>query len=233
METVYTNWRLEPKDRKPLHLNAKMYWDKEPRVCAIIQAHTKSVRFPNKIYAQLAGAPMLWHTINRVRLASFITSTVVVSPEELDLPDGVPLFLSKGIQAKDVLSEYHACATHYEPEYVVRITSDCPVIDPGLIEFVVQQAIIRKADYCSNVLSQSFPDGQDIEVLSFRLLNNLNNHVHSDSNREHVTLAIRRSLTMQKIYKCVSIINDVDYSDIKISVDKEEDLKRIEEMGLV
>ena len=232
----YTSWNVSLKERKPLtqSLSTEGYYKPlyQPKVLAIIQARTSSTRFPNKIYAQLNGAPLLYHTINRVGLVSYISTAVVASTETLDLPDGTPLYEYRG-PVEDVLSRYYHCALQYKPDYIVRLTSDCPVLDPLLMDYIVLQAIINKADYCSNVLELSFPDGQDCEVMSMKLLKHLQEVVRHPKDREHVTLAFRNSIKMQSDFNTVSICNDKDLSDIKMSVDYPEDLSNLEQMELV
>ena len=110
---------------------------------------------------------------------------------------------------------------------MVRITSDCPALDPFLVDYVILEAVTRKADYATNVLNVSaytFPDGQDIEVLSWPMLLHLNNTDKSPEGREHVTMKIRTNSVMQSNFNVVSIENDINYGNIKCSVDEPKDL---------
>ena len=228
LTTLFLDWKLDPKQRKPLYTGGL---DKDPNVLAAIQARKGSTRFPNKIYAQLNGAPLLFHTINKVSLVSHISTTLVVTPEPLDLPEDTPIYIHH--KEDDVLGRYYCAALRYKPDYIVRITSDCPVLDPFLIEYVVYQAVHNKADYCSNVLYPlSFPDGQDIEVMSFDLLEFLNNTVKSKRGREHVTIDFREKKIWHQSFKTISIRNAKDLSDIKMSIDTPDDLARLETMNV-
>lgn len=228
----YTDWKLNPKERKPLYHGSL---SGEYNVLAGIQAWRRSTRFPNKIFAQLSGAPLLWHTINKVKLASYISTTLVVTPEnDLDLPDDVPVFVYEKAKNKDVLDLYYQAYRRYKPDYIVRVTSDCPVLDPMLVEYIVYQAVKNKADYCSNVLFPlSFPDGQDVEVMSGHLLEFMWNNVSSKGGREHVTLEFRTRPMWHQTFNTLSIRNIHDLSGVKISIDTPEDLKKLESMDMV
>lgn len=238
--TSYIEWNFSPKQRKSLLSNEEI--DKyssryskinTPRVLAIIQARTSSTRFPNKIFAQLDGAPILFHVINRVCLSSYISTAVVATTEEeLEVPEGVNKYVYPG-PVEDVLGRYFFCSLFYEPDYVVRITSDCPTLDPLLIDYVVYQAVMNRADYCSNVLDLTFPDGQDIEVMSMNLLKFLQNNVFSKDGREHVTWAFRKNPDWQDKFRVVSIMNKENLSNMKCSIDTQEDLQNVEKMNIV
>lgn len=231
---LYVEWNPDPKERKPL--GAVKPKGVNPKVVAVIQAWKHSTRFPNKIYAQLGGAPLLWHTVNRVSLSSHITDTIVAGPELLDVPDGTEQFVYPKAMDKDVLGLYAAANEKYNPDYLVRITSDCPVLDPFLVDFVVGKALQYEADYCSNVLDPTrytFPDGQDVEVISNKLIMFLNRNVKSKYGREHVTVAFRTRGLWQQMFRTVSIINIKDCGTDKQSVDTPEDLENLEGQGLV
>ena len=230
--SIITNWKLNPKERKPLTIEDT--GKKDHNVLCAIQAWTKSTRYPGKIYAQLAGAPLLFHTINRIGLVSNISTTVVASPEDLAVPDGIEVFIHRKAMDKDVLSLYYNAMVRYKPDYVVRITSDCPVLDPFLVEFILHQAIKYKADYCSNVMYPlSFPDGQDVEIISTNLLEFLNNTVKSKDGREHVTLEFRKRPLWHQSFNTIDIRNCTNYSHVKLSIDTPADLKRLEAMEMV
>ena len=159
---------------------------------------------------------------------------MVASPEDLEVPDGTEVFIHRKALDKDVLALYYHCVRRYRPDYVVRITSDCPVLDPFLVEYVVSKAVEHKADYCSNVLYPlTFPDGQDVEVMSYNLVEFLHDAVKDKSQREHVTLAFRENTIWQNSFKTVDIRNTTNYSGIKMSVDYPKDIKAIEDGGYV
>ena len=197
------------------------------RVLAFLASRQNSHRFPNKIYADLNGAPLIFHVISRTKEAKLIDDVVVCSPHKLpDLPEGTKEFVFWGDE-NDVLDRFVWCLKYNPCDFIVRVTHDCPLLDPKLINYIVYEAIAESADYCSNVLKLTFPDGVDTEVISANLLRFMGGAVKTPYNREHVTTLIRDSKDLQDQFKCVSIENDVDLSKIKISIDTPEELQQI------
>lgn len=170
---------------------------------------------------------MLYHVIDKAKKARTLDDVVICAPHELDdIPDGTKLFVWPDDEA-DVLSRYYRCWERHPADYVVRITSDCPFLDPHLIDFIVQTGIAEKADYCSNVLSNTFPDGVDCEFVSKGLLAYLHATMNSEHQREHVTIGLRDSKKVRDLFKCVSVESLQNFSNIKWSVDTDEDLERV------
>lgn len=233
MKTIKISWNL--KERKPLlGPNDLTTLD---RVLAFIQARETSQRFPQKIYEEMNGAPILFHVISRAKEAKLIDDVIVLSPRPLsNLPDNIKESVcgqcTKDWECRDVLGEYYWCLKKNPCDYVVRLTSDCPLLDPYLIDYIVHQAIKTSADYCSNVMKLTFPDGVDTEVIKSTFLQFLHSSAKSPYNREHVTTLIRDSKDLQNSFNCVSIENDVDLSKTKISIDTKEDLDFIKGLNL-
>lgn len=170
---------------------------------------------------------MLFHTISRAKEASLIDDVIVICPEELpDVPTGIDQFIFSGDES-DVLGRYHAALKRYPCDYIVRLTSDCPLLDPNLIDLAVHSAMDH--DYCSNVLVPTFPDGLDVEVISADTIKMLHRDADKPYDREHVTTMIRNNSYIQRDMDLVSIESEKDYSYIKISVDTAEDLDRVRE----
>lgn len=175
---------------------------------------------------------MIYHVISRANEANLVNDVIVLSPDMLpDLPEGTKEFVLFNHDEKDVLTRYAKCLELNPCDYVVRLTADCPMLDPRLIDFVVDTAVHFNADYCSNVIEPTFPDGVDVEVIKAPVLKILSETVSDPRLREHVTLALREAGQYQKGLNLVSIVNDSDFSSQKISVDTEEDLKRVRDMG--
>lgn len=224
VKRIKVDWSLGNK--KPLARNLH----KKDKVFALIQARKTSTRFPDKIYSEINGCPMIYHVIDRVEQAELVDKTIVASPHRLDdLPFGTNTFIYEEDE-NDVLSRFYWASKINPADYYVRVTSDCPMLDPHLIDFVVYSAVNASADYCSNVMSFTFPDGLDTEVLNRKTLQLLHQSVNAPQFREHVTLAIRENPLLQKELNCVSVENKTDLSGIKISVDTKEDLERVREM---
>src|SRR3989344_7836087 len=163
----------------------------------IIQARMGSTRLPNKVLLEVKRTPLLEYEIQGVKRATLIDRIVVATTDspadekivELCSKIGVDYF--RGSE-KDVLDRYYQCALKY-PEYgtIIRITGDCPLIDPKVIDEVLRLFDEGKYDYASNVAKETFPDGMDIEVFTRGALKEAANGANLASEREHVTLYIR------------------------------------------
>ena len=120
----------------------------------------------------------------------------------------------------DVLDRFYQSVKNYFPEWVVRVTSDCPLIDPKLVDKVIEFSINGNVDYCSNNLVEHFPDGQDVEVIKFSALKNAWKHAKLNSEREHVTPYLRNS----NVFTQASISYTQDLSSLRWTVDEPRDL---------
>lgn len=202
------------------------------RVVAIIQARMGSSRLPGKVLLDLAGEPMLARVVNRTRRAAMLQEVVVATTTkpaeeaivELCAARGWPYF--RGSE-DDVQDRYYRAAKQYQADIVVRITSDCPLIEPEIVDTVVQAFLARQphVDYGCNFLPRrTFPRGLDTEVMRFDVLEQA---WHEDRNlawREHVTPYINRNPELFHIH---GVTNDVDYSFMRWTVDTADDLQLI------
>lgn len=156
---------------------------------AIVQARMGSTRLPGKILKPLAGKPALWHVVNRLRYAKRLDQVVVATTDEKQddvvekfcLENDVPCF--RGSQ-EDVLDRYYHAAKKFSADPIVRITADCPVIDPAIVDEVVEGFMNGKYDVYG--LSGEFPDGLDCTVFSFWALEDTWENAKLPSEREHV-----------------------------------------------
>lgn len=163
---------------------------------AIVQARMGSTRLPGKVLEDIAGRPMLWHVVHRVRAAGLVDEVVVAtSTSDEDDPveafceeHGIPCF--RGSE-EDVLDRFHRAAERHGADPVVRITGDCPLSDPRVIDRVVRAYHDLDADYVTNVLPYTYPDGLDVEVFSFAALETAAKEATTRRDREHVTPFIR------------------------------------------
>lgn len=165
-------------------------------VIAMIQARMTSSRLPGKVLEPVLGEPMLWRMVERVHHARQIDRVVVIISRE---PSDDPLWRfchNRSIDCfrgplNDVLGRFWLAAQRYRPDHIVRLTADCPLIDPEVIDAVVAQHLADNNDYTSNCLEYSLPDGLDVEVVSYTALERLAHSANRLSEREHVTLGIR------------------------------------------
>jgi glutamate-1-semialdehyde aminotransferase/spore coat polysaccharide biosynthesis protein SpsF (cytidylyltransferase family)/predicted dehydrogenase len=177
----------------------KLNWTRgisEGPVVAIVQARMGSSRLPGKSLADIEGRPMLWHVIQRVKRARLIDRVVVATStssaddaiEKMCHENGVTCY--RGSE-HDVLDRFYAAARGEKAAQVVRITADCPLIDPEVIDRVVRRFERGDLDYASNAMVRSYPDGLDTEVFSFSALERAWHEAGKTSEREHVTPYLR------------------------------------------
>lgn len=165
-----------------------------PNVVAVVQARLGSTRLPAKVLREVAGRPLLSYMLERVAAASSVSKTVLAttdSAQDQALADfgvraGVAVF--RGSEG-DVLDRYYRCAQAHAAEVVVRLTSDCPLMDPAVIDEVAGVFLGGGYDYVANTAPPvgTYPDGMDVEVFSMRALERAWREAVKPSEREHVT----------------------------------------------
>jgi len=197
----------------------------------IIQARMTSTRLPGKILKTVLGKPLLEYQIERLRRVQYADSIIIATTlNETDQPIidfcnamDIPFF--RGSE-EDVLSRYFYAAEKYKADTVVRITSDCPLIDPGVIDKVVQcfTGNYPQFDYVSNTQTRSYPRGMDTEVFSARILKEIFYEAKDQSDREHVTGFIYRNTNK---YRSANVSHLENYSAYRLTVDTAEDFELI------
>jgi len=199
---------------------------------AIIQARMGSTRLPGKVLKKIAKKPLLWHVIDRLKKATLIDSIVLAtSDQKIDKPV-YELAVNSGINGYagseiDVLDRYYQAATAFNLEIVVRITADCPLLDPQIVGEVVSCYLNGDYDYVANTLELSYPDGLDVEVFSYSALKQAWKEAKLVSEREHVTPYIWKH---PDIFKLNNVRNSVDISHYRWSVDESRDLQFVREI---
>jgi spore coat polysaccharide biosynthesis protein SpsF (cytidylyltransferase family) len=166
-------------------------------ILAIVQARMASTRLPGKVAMPLGGATVLEQVLRRVGRSNRIDEVMVattINKEDLAV---VALCAANGYRvfcgsSNDVLDRYYQAARLIAPDHIVRITADCPLIDPSIIDDVLEEHLAGGWDYTSNTLMETYPDGEDVEVFSFRSLQTAWDHAKLASEREHVTPFIRK-----------------------------------------
>jgi len=198
------------------------------KAVAIVQARMGATRLPGKVMMDLAGEPMLVRVVNRVRGACRLDDVVVATTTNRDDDPIVDLCRVRGWpvfrgSAEDVLDRYYQSAVAHDAGAVVRLSSDCPLIDPKVIDAVVGefQSHYPDVDYVSNNIQRTFPLGLDVEAISFDALERAWKEDKNPSWREHVTPYIYRH---PERFRIRNVANDVDYSHMRWTVDTAEDL---------
>lgn len=202
------------------------------KVVAIIQARMASTRLPGKVLKEVNGKTLLAYQLERVQRSKFINKIVIATTiNEADEPI-VELCKKLGVaiyrgSEEDVLKRYYEAAKLYNAEVIVRLTSDCPLIDPDIIDEVIKHFNSKKNlyDYVSNTLERTFPRGLDVEVFSFKALKNANENATRQQDREHVTAYF---YTNPKNFRLSYIKNGEDFSKHRWTVDTPEDFKLIQ-----
>jgi glutamate-1-semialdehyde-2,1-aminomutase len=206
---------------------------KKMKIVAIIQARMGSTRLPRKVLMEICGKPLLWHVVNRVSYSKYI-SQIVIATSTNPKDDEIEKFAKKyninifrGSE-NDCLDRYYKAAKKYKADVVVRITADCPLICPEIIDRVISEYIKGKFDYVTNSIIYTYPDGVDVEVFSFETLKKAWEEAKDPVEREHVTVYIRNSGK----FKIKNVVNDkpVDPQGYKWSVDRIEDLEFVREV---
>jgi len=196
------------------------------KTVAIIQARMSSSRLPGKIMTDIAGKPMLQHVINRVQKARML-DLVLVATSENEEDDVVARFCHEtGISCfrgslDDVLDRYYQAAKYVKASVIVRITADCPLLDPHVIDKVVMIFSKGNFDYVSNIIECTYPDGLDTEVFSLRALEYAWQKAKLKSEREHVTPYIRKH---PEIFRMANVSHTENVSSMRWTVDEPQDL---------
>ena len=200
-------------------------------IVAIIQARMGSTRLPRKVMKEILGKPVILWDLDRISLSKFIDAIVVAIPygKENDvIVDTIKEYNDKRVTTRgsedDVLDRYYQAAVQTNADVVVRITSDCPLIDPLVIDSVIEQFLDNDCDYCSNSLTRTYPRGLDTEVFSFKALETAWNEATKDYEREHVTPYI---IENPDKFKLINVANDIDLSHLRWTLDTEEDFEFI------
>lgn len=163
------------------------------KVLAIIQARMGSFRLPGKILMDIEGKPMLWHIVERVKKSKSIAGVVIATTTNSEDDATVELCKKEGWlfyrgSTEDVLDRYYQAAKIFSADGVVRLTGDCPFIDPFVIDLCVESFLQGKHDLVSNFESDSstFPRGLDVRVISFFALQEAAGRASLTFEREHV-----------------------------------------------
>ena len=200
------------------------------KVICILQARLSSKRFPKKVLKKIIGKSMIELQLERVKKSKLIDKIVVAtstSPTDDKLVKSINKFDSKinifRGPLNNVLKRYYLAAKYYNAENIVRITADCPLIDPNIIDKIIKSHIKLKADYTSNTIIPTYPDGMDVEVFNFKALHQSHIKAKKTDELEHVTLYIKKNRKKFILYNFF-LKNGVDYSNYRLTVDYPEDL---------
>ncbi|GBE18164.1 3-deoxy-manno-octulosonate cytidylyltransferase [archaeon BMS3Abin16] len=201
------------------------------RIVAIVQARMGSTRLPGKVMIKVLGRPLLYHFIERMKRAKKIDQIVIATPDKDENRSIILLANEMGIEVfkgseNNVLDRFYQTAKKYKADVIVRVTSDCPLIDASVVDSVIDLFLKGGYDYVSNNIEGSFPHGLDTEVFSFKALEEAHNNAVTDYDKEHVTPYIRNtSKFVLGNLKCKK-----DLSGLRWTVDYPEDIAFVQKI---
>lgn len=199
------------------------------KVAAIIQARMGSTRLPGKVLKKVLGKTLLEYQIERVLRAHTIDEIIIATTTKkeddqiVDLCKQLSINYYRGSE-QDVLSRYYEAAKKFEVDIIVRLTSDCPLIDPIVIDEAVEVFLGGEYDYVSNCIERTYPRGMDTEVFSYEGLKEIEGLACIGYEREHVTPYFYQH---PDLYRLKSIKYHIDLSHYRLTVDEWEDYELI------
>ncbi len=204
------------------------------KVIAITQARIGSSRLPEKVLLNVGKDSLLGLHLKRLSKAKKLNKIIVATTHEVgshkicEIAETLSIACFKG-SLDDVLDRFYQAAIKENPDYIVRITSDCPLIDPKLLDEVIERAKAEDLDYYANILEEFYPDGQDIEVFKFSALEKAWKEATLKSEREHVTSYIRNNSSYKGgiLFKSNNHGLDDNYNHVRLTVDEPQDLEVI------
>ena len=201
------------------------------KTVAIVQARMGSMRFPNKVMRSICGTPLIGLLLERLAKTQCIDQ-IVLATSEGERSEPLAKYVRELGYAvyqgseNDVLDRYYQAAKKANADTVVRITGDCPLVDPGLVDEVIRHFKASGVDYFSNIAPPTYPDGLDIEVCTFKALEQASQETSTLFDREHVTPYLRESGR----FKTAAMQHSQDLSALRWTVDEPADFAVIEKV---
>lgn len=209
----------------------------EPKTILVTQARFGSTRYPGKVLKEINGKSLLQIHLERLKKVKNISEIIVATTQkECD-----SIIFNKSIEwgfsafkgsESDVLERFYYAVKDKNADWIIRVTSDCPLIDPDLIDEVIEFVQTNNKDYGSNTLIEHFPDGQDIEVFKFSALETAFKKAILSSEREHVTPFIKKNSDYNGgvLFSAINFPSKKDYSKIRMTVDEIRDFELISKL---
>jgi spore coat polysaccharide biosynthesis protein SpsF len=192
---------------------------------AILKARTSSTRLPGKVLLPLNETPMIIRQIDRIMRCQKLDSLIVATSTDPSDNELVKLLNKKHVKVYrgslgNVFSRYYNLTKSLKPRNVIRLTADCPLVMPELIDKAVNLFEESNADYISNIIYPTYPDGLDVEVMKSSAILDLNEQSLTQYEKEHVTVGL---YNRPKQFKLLNFVNEVDLSAWRWTVDTKED----------
>ncbi len=209
--------------------------NKEENVLAIIQARMNSSRFPGKVLEKIGRVTAIEYMISRVKQIRNINKILVATSDHIN--DNKIIKVCKNLQVeffrgdeKDVLSRFYYAGKHYGANHLLRLTADCPMIDPEIADKIIEVYFKKKLDYCSNTIDRTFADGLDVEIFSFRVLSIAHEKAKKVNFREHVTSFFNGKYITKENFFTHQYKFYKNLSYVRLTLDTKADLKNINEI---
>lgn len=204
------------------------------KVIILTQARIGSTRFPQKVLKKIGEESLLSIHLKRLKKSDNASKIVVATTFEKESDKIVEIAMQENVEAvkgstDDVLDRFYQAAKNEKPDFVVRVTSDCPLIDHRLIDQVIEMTVQNNLDYGANILVEEFPDGQDIEVIKWSALEKAWLEAKLPSEREHVTPYIRKNTDFNggTLFKAMNFPANANYNQVRMTVDEPSDLDTV------
>lgn len=199
---------------------------------AVLQARMSSTRLPGKVLKPILDVPMVVRQIERLRASKEIDQIVVATSNQTSDDALAEVLLAEGVECfrgnlDDVLSRFVGCLREYPANNIIRLTADCPLADPQVVDFVVQEHRSSGADYTSNTLQRTYPRGLDVECFTEEAFTKLQGFNLSTQEREHVTMGFYQR---PDNFVLRNVVGDIDRSELRWTVDFPEDLFFVQEI---
>jgi len=201
----------------------------------ITQARIESSRLPRKVLMKVKNKETLLSIhLKRLKKSRLAQKIILATTFENGVDELIKIGRENGVEifqgdTENVLERFYKASCSYRPKLIVRVTSDCPLIDNRIIDNLIEIAIEEKLDYVSNTFEETFPDGQDVEVFTFETLKKTYKEAKLKSDKEHVTPFMRRNSNFfsSNIFSSKNIKSSINYSNVRMTVDEIEDFKAI------
>ena len=202
-------------------------------IVAVVQARMDSSRLPGKVMKEMVGKPVLWHIVDRLTHAKLVDQIIIACSNKEDNEPIVKFAAENGIECyagseTDLLERHFQAVKKFNPDAIVRITADCPLVDPVIVDRVIKYYLDgNQLDYVSNTHPPTYPDGLDAEIFSFRALVRAWEEVKDPFWREWITANF---FEHPEKYRLGNVELDEDLSYMRWTVDYEDDLKFVTEV---
>lgn len=202
-------------------------------ITAIVQARMGSKRLPGKVMEDIKGHSLLWHVLTRVKYSKLIDKIILATSKNkqdevlVNLAENMGIATFAGSET-DVLDRFYKISIKYKPKLVVRLTADCPLIDPTMIDNIIKFYVEREGRFDYVHRGENYPEGvAEVEVFSHRTLKKVWSEARKKSEKEHVTSYIWNNPDKFKIGE---IDFNSDFGNIRLEVDEANDLKVVRQI---